>query len=504
MSGFRLSKTEFVSGVQCPKMLWLQRYQPECADPDAVDEQLLENGKEVGKVARDLLGEYALVPPGSRAEKIAETQRLLKAGTPVIAEASFAYEGCFCSVDLLACRKTGEVEIYEVKSASKVQDIHIWDVAYQYYVLTSLDYRVSKVSVVTVDTGYVREGELDLNELFWIQDVTAKAIALQQDVESRIAVLRELMEQPEEPACALGLQCSKPYNCAFFAYCTKDLPHPNVFDLAGMWMRDKIKLLNKGVCSFEELEGTLGGAASSTIQGKCFQQVRHELHPQLDEIRTKAIATFLSYCRYPLYFLDFESYNAPIPEFDNASPYEQIPFQYSLHWIEEEGGELKHTEFLAYPGGDPRRALAERLCADIPEGACVLAYNMSFEVGRIRRLAELYPDLAHHLLSFRIADLMVPFRDRDYYTRAMQGSYSIKYVLPALFPDDPELDYHNLEGVHNGSEASAAFREMAALDPETLEERRAQLLKYCGLDTYAMVKVWRKLCEVAGPVSERG
>ena len=233
-------------------------------------------------------------------------------------------------------------------------------------------------------------------------------------------------------------------------------------------------------------------------------EVRHELHPQPDEIRTEAIATFLSYRRYPLYFLDFESYNAPIPEFDNASPYEQIPFQYSLHWIEEEGGELKHTEFLAYPGGDPRRALAERLCADIPEGACVLAYNMSFEVGRIRKLAELYPDLAHHLLSFRIADLMVPFRDRDYYTRAMQGSYSIKYVLPALFPDDPELDYHNLEGVHNGSEASAAFREMAALDPEKLEERRAQLLKYCGLDTYAMVKVWRKLCEVAGPVSERG
>ena len=94
-------------------------------------------------------------------------------------------------------------------------------------------------------------------------------------------------------------------------------------------------------------------------------------------------------------------------------------------------------------------------------------------------------------------DLMIPFKNQDYYSAAMQGSYSIKYVLPALYPDDPELDYHNLDGVHNGSEASAAFAEMASHTPEEIAVIRQNLLKYCGLDTFAMVKVLRKLREAA-------
>ena len=158
---------------------------------------------------------------------------------------------------------------------------------------------------------------------------------------------------------------------------------------------------------------------------------------------------------------------------------------------------MQHREYLAAPGDDPRRGVAEQLCRDIPRDVCTLAYNMAFERGRIKALAALYPDLAEHLMNIHnhIVDLMVPFRQRDYYTRAMQGSYSIKYVLPALFPDDPELDYHNLDGVHNGTEASTAFANMASMEPEEREACRNQLLKYCGLDTLAMVKVWEKLTE---------
>ena len=122
---------------------------------------------------------------------------------------------------------------------------------------------------------------------------------------------------------------------------------------------------------------------------------------------------------------------------------------------------------------------------------------MAFEKTRIKGLAALYPDLAEHLMNIHdhIQDLMVPFQQRWYYTRAMQGSYSIKYVLPALFPDDPELDYHNLEGVHNGGEAMDTFKKMASMPPEELETWRKHLLKYCCLDTYAMFKVWKKLIE---------
>ena len=245
------------------------------------------------------------------------------------------------------------------------------------------------------------------------------------------------------------------------------------------------------VVSFADIE------RKNELKPDKMMQIKHELHDLPPAIDKGEIRAFLSKLTYPLYFLDFESFNSAIPPFDDSSPYEQIVFQYSLHYIENEGGGLKHSEFLALPGRDPRRDVAEHLCRDILMNVTVLAYNMSFEKGRIRRLADLYPDLAEHLMNIHdhIVDLMVPFQKRYYYLRSMQGSYSIKYVLPALFPDDPDLDYHNLDGVHNGEEASATFARMASMDPEELEVWRQNLLKYCGLDTFAMVKVWEKLIE---------
>ena len=149
---------------------------------------------------------------------------------------------------------------------------------------------------------------------------------------------------------------------------------------------------------------------------------------------------------------------------------------------------------------DPRREIAEHLVHDIPDDVCVLAYNMSFERGRLKELAGMYPDLAEHLMKMHdsIRDLIIPFRQQDYYTEAMSGRSTIKFVLPALFPDDPALDYHNLEEVHRGDEASAAFLNLPKQSPEEAEKTRQNLLKYCCLDTYAMVKVLGKLRNVAG------
>ena len=227
------------------------------------------------------------------------------------------------------------------------------------------------------------------------------------------------------------------------------------------------------------------------------KQIEHEIKDIPDEIDKDEIRDFMSTLSYPLYFLDFETYQKPIPEYDNMKPYQQIPFQYSLHYILEEGGELYHKEFLAQPDIDPRRSLAEQLVKDIPMNVCTTAYNMGFEKGRIREMAEVFPDLSEHLLNIRenIKDLMIPFQKRHYYTRAMQGSFSIKYVLPALYPDDPSLNYHNLDEVHNGSEASATYINLGKKSKEEQEKTRANMLKYCGLDTYAMFKVWEKLKE---------
>ena len=487
-----LSKTHYCSGVQCPKMLWLRYNKPEEYDESIINEAALETGGEVGELAKGLFGPYAEIPYGDLDEMIEKTETLLGTDTPVITEASFTHERLFCSVDILKNLGDRRVEIYEVKSSTEAKPIYEHDIAYQVYVVTKLGYTVEKAFLVYINNQYVRQGDLDLQELFCLKDLTKKVFAMQPEVEKTLDIFSAYLSRTDEPMDDIGLRCFKPYNCGFWKYCTKDLPTPNVFDLAGLQKKSMLKCYYQGLIGFEDLN------ACGKLNAKQYQQVEHELYSYPPTIKVSAIKTFLSRLSYPLYFLDFETFAPAVPLFDDAKPFKQIPFQYSLHWIEEEGGELKHTEFLAYPGKDPRRALAEQLCRDIPMDVCTTAYNMKFEKMVIRGLAALYPDLAEHLMNIHdhIQDLMIPFQRRDYYCRAMQGSYSIKYVLPALFPDDPTLDYHNLEGVHNGGEAMETCKKMATMEPDELETWRKHLLKYCCLDTYAMVKVWEKLNSV--------
>ena len=176
-----------------------------------------------------------------------------------------------------------------------------------------------------------------------------------------------------------------------------------------------------------------------------------------------------------------------------------IPFQYSLHYQLEKGGELFHKEFLAEVGADPLRSIAEAIVRDIPENVCVVAYNSAFEKTRLAELAEMFPDLASHLWNVHnhLDDLMIPFQQKWYYIKQMQGSYSIKYVLPALYPDAPDLDYHNLDEVHNGTEAMTIFPQLQYMSDEEQQRTRQNLLEYCKLDTYALYKVLLKLYEFA-------
>lgn len=489
-----LSKSKYCSAVQCPKMLWLKKHKPEEFNDSVMNEAILETGNEVGDLAMGLFGDFVEVPFGDLGEMLKITKNLIASGEKIIAEASFSYNGLFCSVDILKNCGEGQVEIYEVKSSTSVKDIYYDDAAYQCYVLTQLGYTVKRVCIVHIDNHYERLGELDIHKLFHTEDITADVFSLQPEVARNLKNLEKYMLQKEEPCDGIGLHCFSPYECGFFGYCTRELPKPNIFDVAGARLSTKFKCYEKGLISFEDLN------TCDALSAGQYKQIEHELFnypPYIDQI---AIRKFLETLSYPIYFLDFESYQPAVPLYDHSNPFEQIVFQYSLHYIEHEGGALKHTEYLAYPGMDPRRALAEQLCRDIPLDVCTTAYNMGFEKGRIKGLAELYPDLAEHLMNIHdnIQDLMIPFQKKYYYSKAMQGSYSIKYVLPALFPDDPSLDYHNLEGVHNGGEASATFKKMATMTPAELEEYRKYLLKYCGLDTFAMVKVWEKLNEAAG------
>lgn len=487
-----LSKSKYCRGLQCKKMLWLEKNKPE-EKTELNNESVLEQGNLVHDVARYLFDEHINIEYTENLNQmIKDTYSTIESyKNIVITEASFNYHNNFCSVDIL--KKNGEkYEIYEVKSSTELKDIYINDASYQYYVLTNLGLTVTKCVIVTINNKYVRKGNLELDKLFIKQDITNEVIELQETVKENIKDINLYMEQITKPTDDIDIKCFNPYDCPFFKYCTKHIPKDNVFNIASMQTRKKIELYKDGIYSYESL-------LNSNINDKQKQQIEYELYDKEDYIDKEKIKEFLNTLSYPLYFLDFETYQMPIPLYDDVSPYEKIPFQYSLHYIEKENEELKHCEYLAEPNIDPRRTLAEKLINDIPKDACVLAYNMSFEKSVIKKLAELYPDLSEHLLNIHnnIKDLMIPFRNRDYYSKNMHGSYSIKFVLPSLFPNDDNLNYKNLELIHNGSEAMDKFISLSNMEKEELEYTRERLLKYCYLDTYAMVKIYEKLIEVS-------
>lgn len=485
------SKTKYCNAIQCNKMLWLDINKKEEKE-EINNDSIFENGKEVGEVAKQLFENRIDIKYDSDLNvMIDKTNKALENHENiVVTEASFLYENNFCSIDILR-KNNNDIEIYEVKSSTSINDIYFDDVSYQMYVLKNLGLNVTKVSLVYLNSNYVRNGDLDLNELFIIEEVTDIALSKQLEVKEKLDELNNYMLQTEDPNDDIGMHCMKPYECPFFKYCTKNLPKNNVFNVRNMLNKDKFNFYHNGIVSYEDL-------LNEPLKPKFRQQIEFELYNKEEYINKKDINEFLNTLSYPMYFLDFESYQQPIPKYNGIKPYMQIPFQYSLHYYEEENGELFHKEFLAEANVDPRRNLAESLVNDIPKNVCTIAYNMTFEKMIIKNLAKLYPDLEEHLMNIHdnMKDLMIPFKDRSFYKKEMLGSYSIKYVLPALFPNDESLNYKNLNLIHNGSEAMSMFAMHGNMDLEMQKQVRESLLRYCELDTFAMVKIWQKLGEI--------
>ena len=486
-----LSKSKYTKGVTCEKYLWLSCNKPEEAEK-ASNEAILDNGKEVGELARGLFGDYTLIDYDLGFQgMIEETSKELKNNTKVICEASFNYDGNFCSVDILKNDGDG-VELYEVKSSTGSKDIFIDDISYQTWVVKKCGLNVKKSCVVYINNEYVKNGELDLNEFFVIDDVTSY-IDLDR-VEENVNDLKNTLNSNKEPSIDLSISCHKPYACPFFKYCTKSLPSPNVFDIG--WstrFSKKLEMYERGHITYEDV------IDKEILNDKATNQVRTWLSNKNPEVNIDNIKDLMNSLRYPLYFLDFESYQDAIPKIDGTKPYEQICFQYSLHYILEENGELLHKEFLSDDYyGNPMYGLCKQLCEDIPMNSCVTAYNKAFECTRLKEMAEMFPEFRDHLLNIseNIIDLEIPFSNQDYYVKDMLGRNSIKVVLPALYPNDPSLDYHNLEQVHKGDEASKAYLSLKTLNKEDEQKLRINMLKYCKLDTYAMVKIYEKLKEI--------
>ncbi len=484
-----ISKSLYCNYVQCKKMIWLNKYKKE-EYVETKNNSVMENGNEVGDLARSYFGNYSLVKYNDVLIKmIMETKEYLKQKKKIICEASFKFDNLFSSIDILKVDDDG-VSIYEVKSSTEVKDIYKDDASFQSYILRKLGYKVKSVNIMYLNSEYVLKDKLDLTKLFNIEDITDLSIKKEKEIEENVKEINEILDSEEEVNEDIDVHCFKPYDCPFFKYCSRHLKENNVFEVRGLNINKKIELYKKGIIDYKDL-------LNEKLNKNYLEQIDFRINNREPKINKEKIKEFLETLKLPIYFLDFETYQDAIPKYEGQRVYGKVPFQYSLHYYDKDNN-LKHKEFLSKEDIDPRRSLAEQLVKDIPKDVCVLAYNMSFEKTVIKNLAELYNDLREDLLKINenIKDLMVPFKNRDYYVKEMDGSYSIKYVLPALFKDEPSLNYHNLDLVHNGSEAMDTFKKLGSYSKEEREKVRESLLKYCELDTYAMVKIYEKLKEI--------
>lgn len=495
---FYFSKSKYCLAWQCPKLLWLSKFKPELKPEDPSLQARFDEGNVIGDMAMQLFGDFTEVTAFKDDGKLdlnkmqELTKQCIANGTENICEASFNYNGLYCAVDILHKENDGYA-IYEVKSSTHASHIYAVDISYQKYVLEHCGVNITGTYLICIDPEYVRGEELDIHKFFQIIDMSRDVNDELQNVPSLLRKAEQIYTLKEEPIKDIGEHCRDPYECAFWGYCTKHLPTPNVFDLYRMSFKKALEHYYNGQIGFNDLLFDSG-----ITNAKQLRQILHNVSVQPDDIDKDGIRDFLDTLSYPIYFLDFETMQPVIPQFPGTKPYAQIPFQYSLHYIEYEGGPLLHKEFLAESGENPLRAIAERLCEDIPKNVCVTAYNKAFECTRLKELAGYFPDLADHLLNIEsnMKDLLIPFQNGYYYNKSMGGSFSIKSVLPALFPNDPALDYHNLDQIHNGGEAMTIFPQIQYMNEKDAATTRHNLLKYCELDTFAMVKLWEKLKEV--------
>ena len=490
-----LSKSSFMRGLQCHKSLWLHKRHPKLALQAPERAARFNTGEAVGKLACELFpGGYQVAPEDwaqTDFNKLLKlTQAYIKANDAPIYEATLSAEGVFVMVDILVPTEKGWA-IYEVKSSTQVKDHYHNDVAIQYYALKQAGLEITDAFVIHLNNKYWRRGALDLQCLFTIANISSEIISRQQAIPAQLTAMREILSG-EMPNIDIGPHCSNPYECDFYSYCRQHIPEYSIFNIANLRADIKFSLYQQGIVSIEALPDDFELSEGQKRQVEGVKTGRHF-------VDQGALSGFLSRLWYPLCFLDFETWSPAVPPFDNTKPYGLIPFQYSLHILEKQGGKLRHYQYLADGEEDPRWPLIKQLIEQIPVDSCVLVYNQSFEIRVLNILAQIFPDYADAIaiICNNIRDLMMPFRKKHYYTPPMQGSYSIKYVLPALVPD-----MHYSGEIADGETATNAYAQLRITnDPHERDQIRHSLLDYCQLDTLAMVKILEKVREAALPTS---
>lgn len=442
-----LSKSKFTRGANCQKSLWLYVHNFDARAISEATASLFGTGINVGDLARDYFPNGVMAVEGQypNRQSAKRTQELIAQGVETIYEATFIYNDTLVAVDLMH-KQNGKWSLYEVKSTNSVKPQHIKDVAVQYYVVQGSGLELEDAYLMHFDREYVKRGAIVPTQLYKAESLLEQVLAVQSTIAVNIELFQNML-LGDEPEVLMGIQCKKPYECDFCDYCSR-MP-----------------------CNQKENAEAI------------------ELSTE-HQVQSSKIQDFVQGLEYPICHLDFETIIPAVPMFDESRPYQQIPFQYSLHTQQHPDAAVIHTDYLAPSDSsiDPRLGLITQMITETADAKTVLVYNLRFERDRIQEMMRDFPLYAATLQTIidRMKDLMHPFQKKHYTTEALGRKYSIKLVLPMLCPD---VSYNELE-INNGMDASSKFLNLYYCPDETLiAETRHHLLKYCHLDTLAMVKI---------------
>ncbi len=483
-----ISKTNYLAGLQCFKYLWTLFHEPEKIPvPGKVTQHRFDQGHQVGQLAKTLFPKGIDIPTENFGDNIRLTRQLIEQRKPLF-EAGIQSGNIYSRADILNPVEQGKWDIIEIKSSASVKDEHFDDVSFQKFCCEMAGLEIRNCHLLYINNQYVKNGDIDPTQLFTSEDITAQVDEMSNGIEDRINEILILLATDRCPDVTTGKHCSTPHDCPLNSICRDFLPAGNVFELYGRKVKVE-ELLERGILSIRETPDEFLFNDKQRIQKKC--EISGQPH-----INKKGIINFLSALWYPYYFLDFETSGSAIPLFDGTKPYQQIPFQFSLHIKKDEKSGLEHFSFIAQDTNDPRPALLAKLKNVLGDKGSIIVYNQSFEESILTDLADAFPEYREWIenLCDRLIDLLIPFRGFYYYHPEQRGSASLKSVLPAL----TGRGYDGL-GITDGQEAGLAFLDIihGNVSDDDRNRIREDMQKYCGLDSEGMALIIDKLMELS-------
>ena len=430
---------------------------------------------------------------GLEAQK--ETEELLARKVAAIFQPTFIADGFTIRCDALKWEEsTGKWDLYEIKSSSSRHDTgardHLSDAAFQAIVLERYGIPLGRKYIVHLNSEYVRNGELDIEALFVQNDSTTKVDARRVTVSVEMEEARKYLNQETEPKD--GCDClyhGRSSHCDTFALSHPHVPEYSVHDISyiGKSPNKLRKLIEQNIYHLQDIEDT------SDLTDR--QQNQIETHKTKEEIIVKTeIENVLRGYAYPLYFLDYETFAAAVPAYDGYSPYQRMPIQFSLHYIEKESGPLLHTDYVHLENSDPSDVVAEKLVADIDPKGTVLAWNVGFERSVMNELAERVPThaIALRRICDQMQDLMDIFSKQHYVHKDFRGSAAIESIMNVLLP---EMTYGHLP--YTGQDVGFVWwKDIVFKHSVDRAEKIRLITEYCKQDTLVMVEIWRILNDI--------